>query len=49
MKVYYMNRIDEKLSDLPWFVTSLLKAGKENYLPQHFLTIAMITLYFLID
>lgn len=33
MKVYYMNRIDEKLSDLPWLVTEFIESRKRKLSP----------------
>lgn len=48
MKMHYMQRIDDKLSDLPWYVTEFIDSKNESYLQRHFLIIAMITLSFLI-
>ncbi|MBE3650755.1 site-specific integrase, partial [Paenibacillus polymyxa] len=33
MKMHYMNRIDEKLSDLPWFVTEFIDSRKRKLSP----------------
>ncbi|WP_258296922.1 tyrosine recombinase XerS [Paenibacillus peoriae] len=33
MKMHYMNRIDEKLSDLPWFVTEFVDSRKRKLSP----------------
>jgi integrase len=33
MKLHYMNRIDEKLSDLPWFVTEFIDSRKRKLSP----------------
>ncbi|WP_431088747.1 tyrosine recombinase XerS [Paenibacillus sp. 8b26] len=33
MKLHYMERIDEKLSDLPWFVTEFIDSKKRNLSP----------------
>lgn len=33
MKIHYMQRIDEKLSDLPWYVTEFIDSKKRKLSP----------------
>ncbi|GJM67979.1 hypothetical protein HMSSN036_01950 [Paenibacillus macerans] len=31
LKAHYMNRIDEKLSELPWYVTEYIDSRKRKF------------------